>query len=168
MTESVTDELLAHAGDYPSRYVPGEQTPRPRKHLAVVACMDARLDLFSLLGLESGDVHLLRNAGGVVTDDVIRSLVISQRALGTHEVILIHHTDCGMLRLSADVFMNELMVETGMRPTWALENFTDIDADLRQSLARIRTSAFIPHRDRVRGFVFEVENGNLREVFEQR
>ena len=164
MTDSVTDELLAHAAGFPATYRPAEQTPRPHKQLTVIACMDARLDLFALLGLEPGDCHLMRNAGGVVTDDMIRSLVISQRVLGTREVVLIHHTDCGMLGVSADEFMQALLDETGMRPTWALENFSDTEADVRQSMARIRTSPFVPHRDRVRGFVFEVETGRLREV----
>lgn len=159
----VTEELLEHATSYRERFQPGVQTPSPTKHLAVVACMDARLDLFAMLGLESGDCHLLRNAGGIVTDDMIRSLVISQRALGTQEIVLIHHTDCGMQKLTADSFMQSLLEETGMRPTWALENFTDVEADVRQSLARIRTSPFIPHRN-VRGFVFHVETGELREV----
>jgi carbonic anhydrase len=126
--------------------------------------MDARLDLFGILGLAPGDAHLIRNAGGVATDDVIRSLSISQRKLGTREIVLVHHTDCGMLTFTEDEFRNELLEETGIKPAWTAETFTDLDADVRSSMARIRTSPFIPHLDSVRGFVYEVESGRLREV----
>jgi carbonic anhydrase len=126
--------------------------------------MDARLDLFGILGLEAGDAHLIRNAGGVATDDVIRSLTISQRKLGTREVILVHHTDCGMLTFTEDELRNELLQETGVKPPWSAETFTDLDADVRSSMQRIRTSPYIPHRDRVRGFVYDVDTGVLREV----
>jgi carbonic anhydrase len=126
--------------------------------------MDARLDLFGILGLRPGDAHLIRNAGGVATDDVIRSLAISQRKLGTREVVLVHHTDCGMLTFTEDEFRRELLEETGIKPAWVAEAFTDLDADVRSSIARIRSSPFLPHRDAVRGFVYEVETGSLREV----
>jgi carbonic anhydrase len=126
--------------------------------------MDARLDLFGILGLAPGDAHLIRNAGGVATDDVIRSLAISQRKLGTREVVLVHHTDCGMLTFTEDAFRRELLDETGIKPAWVAEAFTDLDADVRSSIARIRSSPFLPHRDAVRGFVYEVETGTLREV----
>jgi carbonic anhydrase len=139
-------------------------SPRPGRRVAVVACMDARLDLFGLLGLQPGDAHLIRNAGGVVTDDVIRSLAISQRKLGTREIVLVHHTDCGMLTFTDDEFRNALEDETGIRPAWSAEAFRDVDGDVRQSLARIANSPFLPHKDDVRGFVFEVETGRLREV----
>jgi carbonic anhydrase len=139
-------------------------TPRPARKIAVVACMDARLDLFGILGLAPGDAHLIRNAGGVATDDVIRSLAISQRKLGTREVVLVHHTDCGMLTFTEDEFRRELLEETGIKPAWVAEAFTDLDADVRSSIARIRSSPFLPHRDAVRGFVYEVETGRLREV----
>jgi len=126
--------------------------------------MDARLDLFGILGLAPGDAHLIRNAGGVATDDVIRSLAISQRKLGTREVVLVHHTDCGMLTFTEDEFRRELLEETGIKPAWVAEAFTDLDADVRSSIARIRSSPFLPHRDAVRGFVYDVETGRLREV----
>jgi carbonic anhydrase len=126
--------------------------------------MDARLDLFGILGLEPGDAHVIRNAGGVATDDVIRSLTISQRKLGTREVILVHHTDCGMLTFTEDELRNELLAETGVKPPWSAEAFTDLDADVRSSMQRIRTSPFVPHRDHVRGFVYDVDTGALREV----
>jgi carbonic anhydrase len=140
------------------------RTPKPARRVAVVACMDARLDLFGILGLAPGDAHLIRNAGGVATDDVIRSLAISQRKLGTREVVLVHHTDCGMLTFTEDEFRRELLEETGVKPAWVAEAFTDLDADVRSSMRRITTSPFIPHRDRVRGFVYDVETGLLREV----
>jgi carbonic anhydrase len=139
-------------------------SPAPSRRLAVVACMDARLNLFGVLGLREGDAHLIRNAGGVVTDDVIRSLAISQRKLGTREVVLVHHTDCGMLTFTDDEFRHELEDEVGIRPPWAAEAFRDLDADVRQSMARVRTSPYLLHRDAVRGFVYEVETGRLREV----
>jgi carbonic anhydrase len=126
--------------------------------------MDARLDLFGILGLKPGDAHLIRNAGGVATDDVIRSLTISQRKLGTREIVLVHHTNCGMLSFTEDELRNELLEETGVKPAWSAEAFTDLDADVRNSMQRIRNSPFIPHRDQVRGFVYDVDTGELREV----
>ncbi len=162
---SVIDELVQNARRWADGFANPFPTPRPRRKVAVVSCMDARIALFDILGLKPGDAHLIRNAGGVVTDDVIRSLAISQRALGTEEIVLVHHTDCGMLTLSEDEFRAELLAETGMAPKWAAEAFTDIDADVRNSLLRVRTNAFVPHRDNVRGFVYEVETGVLREVF---
>jgi carbonic anhydrase len=160
----VTDDLLRNAAAYARTFEPIADGPQPARRLAVVACMDARMDLFSLLGLEQGDAHIIRNAGGVVTDDTIRSLAISQRMLGTREIVLIHHTGCGMLTFTDDEFRQALEVETGVRPTWAAEAFPDVDADVRQSMARIHASPFVPHKDGVRGFVFEVETGRLREV----
>ena len=160
----VIDELLARnrdfAGSLPSRHV----DIRPRRQLAVVTCMDSRLDVFAALGLEDGDAHILRNAGGVITDDVIRSLAVSQRRLGTREVMLIHHTDCGMQSLSDDGFRAELQDATGVAPAFAIESFDDLDADVRQSILRVRRSAFVPHRDAVRGFVYDVDTHLLREV----
>ncbi len=162
---SATDALVAHAAAYAGRFEAGRHVDRrPRRSLAVVACMDARMDLFNLLGLSVGDAHLLRNAGGVVTDDVIRSLTISQRALGTREVVLVHHTDCGLLTLSDDTFKAEIESETGLRPAWAVESFRDPAGDVRQSMRRIRLSPFLPHRDGVRGFVYDVDTGLLHEV----
>ena len=160
---SVTDELLANN----QRYAEGFSGPLPlppAKHVAVVACMDARLNVYGVLGLAEGDAHVIRNAGGVVTDDEIRSLTISQRLLGTGEIILIHHTDCGMLTFTDDEFKAGIHAETGIKPGWAAESFSDIEADVRQSIARIKASPFIPHTDAVRGFVYEVETGRLREV----
>ncbi len=161
---TVIDELITSAKDWAKGFSNPFPTPRPQRKVAVVACMDARLPLFGILGLEPGDAHLIRNAGGVVTDDVIRSLAISQRGLGTEEIILIHHTDCGMLTLTEESFRAELQEETGMAPAWATEAFTDIEGDVRNSIKRVRSNAFIPHRDNVRGFVYEVETGTLREV----
>lgn len=161
---SVTDELVARARSWEEGFQNPFETPRPRRKVAVVTCMDARIPLFGILGLQPGDAHLIRNAGGVVTDDVIRSLAISQRGLGTEEIVLIHHTDCGMLTLTEDEFRAELQAETGMAPTWATEAFQDVDADVRNSINRVLTSPFIPHRDKVRGFVYEVESGHLREI----
>jgi carbonic anhydrase len=160
---SVTDDLLANNQRYADSF--GGQLPMPpAKHVAVVACMDARLNVYGLLGLAEGDAHVIRNAGGVVTDDEIRSLAISQRLLGTREIILIHHTDCGMLTFTDDEFKAGIQAETGIKPAWAAESFSDIDADVRQSIARIKTSPFIPHTDAVRGFVFDVATGKLGEV----
>jgi carbonic anhydrase len=156
--------LVANAAEWSATFADPLDTPRPARKIAVVACMDARLDLFGILGLAPGDAHLIRNAGGVATDDVIRSLAISQRKLGTREVVLVHHTDCGMLTFTEDEFRRELLEETGIKPAWVAEAFTDLDADVRSSIARIRSSPFLPHRDAVRGFVYEVETGTLREV----
>ncbi|MDA8356350.1 MAG: carbonic anhydrase [Actinomycetota bacterium] len=161
----VTEKLVDAARRYAQAHR-GEPNDgaRPRLAVAVVACMDSRIDLFGLLGLQIGDAHVMRNAGGVVTDDVIRSLVLSQRVLGTIEVVLVHHTDCGMQKVSDDAFKADLEAETGQRPAWALESFTDPVADVRQSMARIRTNPFVPHRDQVRGFVYDVDTRALLEV----
>jgi carbonic anhydrase len=160
---SVTDELLANNQRYADSF--GGQLPLPpAKHVAVVACMDARLNVYSILGLAEGEAHVIRNAGGVVTDDEIRSLTISQRLLGTREIILIHHTDCGMLTFTDDEFKASIQADTGIKPAWAAEAFGDLDDDVRQSIARIKASPFIPHTDEVRGFVFDVATGKLSEV----
>jgi len=160
---SKTDEFLANNRRYAESF--GGQLPLPPSaHTAVVACMDARLNVYGILGLEEGESHVIRNAGGVVTDDEIRSLAISQRLLGTREIILIHHTDCGMLTFTDDDFKASIEAETGIKPPWAAEAFGDIDADVRQSIKRITSSPFIPHTDAVRGFVFDVATGLLNEV----
>jgi carbonic anhydrase len=159
---SVTDELLANNARYAETF--SGPLPPPAKHVAVVACMDARLNVYGLLGLNEGEAHVIRNAGGVVTDDEIRSLSISQRLLGTKEIILIHHTDCGMLTFTDDEFKKGIQDETGLKPQWAAESFTDLDTDVRQSVNRIKASPFIPHTDQVRGFVFDVATGKLNEV----
>ena len=156
---SVTDELLANNTSYAAAFTKGSLPMPPGKKVAIVACMDARLDPARVLGLEEGDAHVIRNAGGVVSDDAIRSLTISQRLLGTEEIILIHHTDCGMLTFTDDEVKAAIANETGIRPPFALEAFADVDADVRQSIARVRASPFVPNTDRVRGFVYEVETG---------
>lgn len=161
---TVTDELLANAARYAESFDKGDLPMPPAKQVAVVACMDARIDPYALLGLGEGDAHVIRNAGGAVTSDAHRSLVISQRLLGTREVILIHHTDCGMLTFSDDAFRAQLQEETGIRPEWSAESFSDIDADVKQSIRRIMTDPFLPHKDQVRGFVYDVKTGQLREV----
>jgi len=161
---SVVDELLARNETLSRSLAPGPSEPQPSRQLTIVTCMDARLDVFSALGLQVGEAHVLRNAGGVITDDVIRSLAVSQRKLGTREVMLIHHTKCGMQTLSDDAFRAELQHDTGMSPAFAIESFTDLDADVRQSILRVRSSAFVPHRDQVRGFVYDVDTHRLREV----
>jgi carbonic anhydrase len=160
---STTDDVLRNAEQYASSFDKGDLPMPPGRKLAVVACMDARLVPTRVLGLQEGDAHVIRNAGGVVTDDTIRSLAISQHKLGTEEIILIHHTDCGMLTFKDDDFREELQDETGVKPAWAAESFTDLDRDLRQSIERIRNSPFVPNKN-VRGFVYEVETGKLREV----
>jgi carbonic anhydrase len=160
---STTDDVLQNAEQYASSFDQGDLPMPPGRKLAVVACMDARLIPTKVLGLTEGDAHVIRNAGGVVTDDTIRSLAISQHKLGTEEIVLIHHTDCGMLTFKDDEFREELQDETGVKPAWAAESFTDLDRDLRQSIERIRSSPFIPNKN-VRGFVYEVETGKLREV----
>ena len=165
---TVTDELIRNAETYAARFERGDLPPPPAKRVAVVACMDARLNPYALLGLSEGDAHVIRNAGGVVTDDVIRSLTISQRLLGTEEIVLIHHTGCGMQTFSEDEFRQQLEAETGIRPEWAVETFTDVEEDVRQSIARIEASPFVPRKDAVRGFVYEVETGRLREVGKRR
>ena len=161
---NLIDRLVGNADEWAKGFNAGELAVQPTLRLAVVACQDSRLDPQSLLGLGPGEAHYMRNAGGTVTDDMLRSLVISQRFLGTREIVLIHHTDCGMLRFKDDDLLDDLHAETGMRPTWAVETFDDLDDDLRQSMRRIHTSPFIPHKDNVRGFVYEVETGRLREV----
>jgi len=160
---STTDELLQNAESYSASFDKGELPLPPARKVAIVACMDARLNPYGLLGLKEGDAHVIRNAGGVITDDEIRSLAISQRLLGTEEIVLIHHTDCGMLTFTDDAFRRAIQLETGIKPEWAAEAFPDIDEDVRQSVARIRASPFIPHKN-VRGFVYQVEDGRLREV----
>jgi carbonic anhydrase len=161
---STTDALLENAKSYAERFDKGDLPLPPGRKIAIVACMDARLNPYGLLGLQEGDAHVIRNAGGVITDDEIRSLAISQRLLGTEEIVLIHHTDCGMLTFTDDEFKRSVQDETGIKPEWAAEAFPDVDEDVRQSLARVKASPFIPKKDSVRGFVYEVENGNLREV----
>ena len=161
---SVTDELLKNAERYAQSFDKGDLPLPPAKKVAVVACMDARLNPYGILGLEEGDAHVIRNAGGVITDDEIRSLAISQRLLGTEEIILIHHTGCGMLTFTDDEFKQQLKSDTGEVPEWPVETFTDVDDDVRQSIARIKASPFIPNKNDVRGFVYEVETGRLREV----
>jgi carbonic anhydrase len=161
---SVTDELLKNNEAYAAGFDKGELPLPPAKKVAVLACMDARLNPYGALGLQEGDAHVIRNAGGVVTDDEIRSLAISQRLLCTEEIILIHLRDCGMLTLTEDAFMQSIQEETGIKPECAAEAFADLEEDVRQSVARIKASPFIPKKDAVRGFVYEVESGRLREV----
>jgi carbonic anhydrase len=161
---SATDDLLENARAYAESFDNGEVPLRPARKVAVLACMDSRMDLVGLLGLELGDAHMIRNAGGVVTDDAIRSLAISQRMLGTREIVLLHHTDCGMQTFSDDEFKRALLEETGIKPAWAVEAFDDLDEDVRQSIARIQASPFIPHKHSVRGFVYDVHSGTVREV----
>ena len=161
---STTDELLRNAEGYAASFDKGDLPMPPARKVAVLACMDARLNPYGLLGLQEGDAHIIRNAGGVVTDDEIRSLAISQRLLGTEEIILIHHTDCGMLTFTDDEFKRSVQDDVGIKPEWAAEAFADLDEDVRQSIARIQASPFIPRKDSVRGFVYEVESGRLREV----
>jgi carbonic anhydrase len=160
---SAADEYLRNNAAYAEGFS-ASLPVQPSRHVAVVACMDSRLDVFALLGLRPGDAHVIRNAGGVVTDDMIRSLSISQRLLGTTEIILIHHTDCGLQKTTEDAFKGALEAETGIRPAWAVEAFTDAAADVRQSIGRIMASPFIPHKEAVRGFVFDVTSGKLNEV----
>ncbi len=161
---SATDQLLSNNEHYASGFNQAELPAPPAKKVAVVACMDARINLYAVLGLSEGEAHVIRNAGGVVTDDAVRSLAISQRLLGTEEIVLIHHTGCGMLTFSDDEFRAAIERETGVKPSWAAEAFSDLDGDVRQSIARVTASPFIPHKDSVRGFVYEVESGRLREV----
>jgi carbonic anhydrase len=161
---SVTDELLQNAEQYAAGFDKGDLPLPPAKHVAVLACMDARLNPYGILGLQEGDAHVIRNAGGVVTDDEIRSLAISQRLLGTDEIILIHHTDCGMLTFTDDEFRAQVQADTGIKPNWSCETFADLEEDVRQSIARIKNSPFIPRKDSVRGFVYDVATGRLDEV----
>jgi carbonic anhydrase len=161
---SVIDDLIANNESFAASLPDKHLDLRPSRRLAIVTCMDSRLDVFAALGLRDGEAHVLRNAGGVITDDVIRSLAVSQRRLGTREVMLIHHTDCGMQKLTDDGFRAELQDETGVSPAFAIESFTDVEADVRQSILRVRRSAFLPHSDLVRGFVYDVDTHRLREV----
>ncbi|MCZ4518737.1 carbonic anhydrase [Rhodococcus ruber] len=160
---TVTDQYLENNKAYAAQF-DGPLPLPPSKHVAVVACMDARLDVYRILGLADGEAHVIRNAGGVITDDEIRSLAISQRLLGTREIILIHHTDCGMLTFTDDEFKNDLQDETGIKPNWAAEAFPDLDRDVRQSLARIEQSPFVTKHESIRGFIFDVATGSLNEV----
>jgi carbonic anhydrase len=161
---TVTDDLLANAERYAESFDRGDLPMPPGKHVAVLACMDARLNPYGLLGLSEGDAHVIRNAGGVVTDDEIRSLAISQRLLGTEEIILIHHTDCGMLTFKDDDFRQQIQEDTGIKPEWAAEAFDDLEVDVRQSIARIKASPFIPKKEHIRGFIYDVKSGRLSEV----
>ena len=161
---SVIDDFLANNEAYAGQFTKGSLPMPPAKQIAAVVCMDARLETGALLGLVEGDAHVIRTAGGVVTDDVIRSLTISQRLLGTREIMLIHHTDCGMLTFTDADLKQQILDETGIKPPFAMEAFADIDADVRQSLARVNASPYIPHKDQVRGLVYDVESGKLREV----
>ena len=158
------DDLLSNAASYEETFDRGKLERAPRRRLAIVTCMDARIDIASILGLREGDAHVIRNAGGLIADDEIRSLAISQRKMGTRSIMLVHHTDCGMLFFSEDEFRRELEAETGIAVPWQPESFEDLDVDVRESIARVRSSPFLPHRDDVRGFVYEVETGVLREV----
>jgi carbonic anhydrase len=161
---SVTDELLENNAAYAESFEKGDLPLPPARGVAVVACMDARLDVHKILGLEEGDAHVIRNAGGVITDDEIRSLTISQRLLGTREVVLIHHTDCGMLTFSDDELKAQIHEEVGVKPHFSMESFSNLEEDVRQSIARIKASPFVPHKESVRGFIYEVETGRLQEV----
>ena len=161
---SVTDELLRNNEAYAVSFEKGDLPLPPARGVAVVACMDARLDVHKMLGLEEGDAHVIRNAGGVITDDEIRSLAISQRLLGTSEIILVHHTDCGMLTFTDDELKQQIQEDVGVKPHFSMESFSDLEEDVRQSIARIQNSPFVPNKDSVRGFVYEVETGRLREV----
>src|SRR4051812_47512567 len=161
---SATDDALTSNEAFAQSFDRGALPLPPAKKLAIVACMDARLHVHAILGLEDGDAHIIRNAGGVVTDDEIRSLAISQRLLGTEEILLMHHTDCGMLTFTDDEFRRSIQDDTGIKPEWAAESFSDLDEDVRQSIARIKASPFVPNKDSVRGFVYDVTTGRLREV----
>jgi carbonic anhydrase len=161
---TVTDDLVRNAERYAANFNKGDLPMPPGKQVVVVACMDARLNPYGLLGLQEGDAHVIRNAGGVVTDDVIRSLAISQRLLGTREIILIHHTDCGMLTFTDDQVKAHIEADTGIRPPFALEAFPNAEQDVKQSIARIAASPFVPHKDQVRGFVYDVKSGRLNQV----
>jgi carbonic anhydrase len=161
---TVTDELLGNNAEFTKTFSKGDLPMPPGKALAVVACMDARLNVYALLGLQEGEAHIIRNAGGVVSDDVLRSLVISQRLLGTREVILIHHTDCGMLTFTDDQVRADIEADVGLRPHFALEAFSDLERDIRQSIARIKASPFVPNKDSIRGFIYDVRSGALQEV----
>lgn len=159
-----TDELVARNAEFAASFGDTDLQVRPRRHLTVVTCMDSRMDVFQMLGLGNGEAHIIRNAGGVITDDVIRSLCLSQRALGTEEILLVHHTDCGLHRVSEDEFKAELEAEVGIKPWWALESFSDPYADVVQSIKRIQLTPFILHKEHIRGFVYDVTSGLLNEV----
>lgn len=165
---TTNDPLLDANRKYARDVFVGPLPLTPARHMAVVACMDSRMPIFPMLGLSSGDAHVIRNAGGVVTDDVIRSLLISQRLLGTREIVLVHHTDCGLMKVSEDDMRHELERETGLRPPFTMESFKDPYVDVRQSMLRLRRSPFLPHRDKIRGFVYDVRTGLLNEVFVDR
>ncbi|MEX2279656.1 MAG: carbonic anhydrase [Acidimicrobiia bacterium] len=158
------DDLLAHNVEYAARFHDADLQVPPRRQLAVVACMDSRMDIFQILGLGNGEAHIIRNAGGVITDDVIRSLCLSQRLLGTREVVLLHHTDCGLQKVDEAEFKAELEAEVGIKPWWALESFQDPHLDVAQSMRRLRMTPFVPHKDHIRGFVYDVTSGTLDEV----
>jgi len=158
------DELLANNERYSEGFDEHDLAVNPRRQLAIVACMDSRMDIFAMLGLAHGDAHIIRNAGGVVTEDVVRSLVVSQRLLGTREILLLHHTDCGLQAVDEDMFKNELEAELGVKPFWALESFNDPFVDTQQSMRRVQMTPFVKHKDHVRGFVYDVDTGRLREV----
>jgi carbonic anhydrase len=161
---TATDDLLAHNAAYAAAFDHPGLAVAPSRKVAVVACMDSRLDLFGALGIGLGEVHLIRNAGGVVTDDVVRSLIISQRLLGTEEIVLVHHTDCGLLKITDDELKDAVEDDVGVRPGFSFEAFRDLDVSVRRSIARLRATPFLPHTDRVRGFVYDVDTGHLREV----
>lgn len=158
------DELVAHNRVYAEKFHDADLQVQPTRHVAVVACMDSRIDVFAVLGLRNGEAHIIRNAGGVITDDVIRSLCLSQRFLGTNEIILVHHTDCGLQKVDETEFRDELAREIGVKPWWSLETFTDPYADVRQSIQRLRLTPFVPHQDRISGFVYDVTDGLLHPV----
>ena len=161
---TATDDVLKNNARYAEGFDHADLAAPPALNMAVVACMDARLDTHKLLGLQEGDAHVIRNAGGVVTDDVIRSLVISQRLLGTREIVLVHHSDCGMMTFRDDDVKDEIQADTGLRPSFAMESFGDLEGDVRQSIARIQASPFIPVKDQIRGFVYDCATGRLNEV----
>jgi carbonic anhydrase len=158
------DEFLERNAEYAATFDDVGLAVAPRRRLAIVACMDSRMDIFEMLGLAHGEAHVIRNAGGVITDDVIRSLCLSQRKLGTREVILLHHTDCGLQTVTEDAFKSELEAELGIKPWWALESFSDPYADTRQSMRRLQATPFVPHKTHIRGFVYDVDTGRLGEV----
>lgn len=162
--EPSAEELLAHNRSFADAFDSGDLPVAPRRRLALITCMDSRMDAMRILGLSNGEAHILRNAGGVVTDDVIRSLCLSQRALGTREVILVHHTDCGLQKVTDDGFRSQLEAELGVKPEWAVEAFQDVYTDVRQSMRRIHSNPFIAHKDHIRGFVYDVHTGTLTEV----
>lgn len=160
------DELLKNNREYAVGFDNSHLQVNPKRQLAVVGCMDSRMDTFEILGLRQGEAHIIRNAGGVITDDVIRSLCLSQRFLGTREIVLLHHTDCGLMKVTEDVFKAELEAEIGIKPWWALESFADPHADVLQSIRRLHATPFITHKDHIRGFVYNVTTGLLEEVTE--